>query len=299
MNKKIIIYGLFAVVLALLTACSLSEPRITSTTLATNERAFMSRLAGIGDDIMAGYQSAALVEPHQRNDFLALIARQGETPNFQQPYIHYPGLGTESYAGYGTLELKYLDNPETPNTVIPDPVIDAVPFADYPDFDPTTNPFVDDSVMLWPYPYNNLAVPGIYVDDVLHGVSKLRSRSKSGLLNVIPYLGPLMGAILGMVLAALSELSFGSYDMMFSSIFYVAIVFLGANIIDNTVLQPQIYSKSVKAHPVEIFLAIIIGGKLAGVVGMIFAIPTYTIIKVIIKQFNSRINIVDFLTTKT
>jgi len=120
-----------------------------------------------------------------------------------------------------------------------------------------------------------------------------------GLLNVIPYLGPLMGAILGMVLAALSELSFGSYDMMFSSIFYVAIVFLGANIIDNTVLQPQIYSKSVKAHPVEIFLAIIIGGKLAGVVGMIFAIPTYTIIKVIIKQFNSRINIVDFLTTKT
>ena len=185
MNKKIIIYGLFAVVLALLTACSLSEPRITSTTLATNERAFMSRLAGIGDDIMAGYQSAALVEPHQRNDFLALIARQGETPNFQQPYIHYPGLGTESYAGYGTLELKYLDNPETPNTVIPDPVIDAVPFADYPDFDPTTNPFVDDSVMLWPYPYNNLAVPGIYVDDVLHGVSKLRSRSKSGLLDVI------------------------------------------------------------------------------------------------------------------
>ncbi len=120
-----------------------------------------------------------------------------------------------------------------------------------------------------------------------------------GLLNVIPYLGPLMGALLGMFLAALSELSFGSYDMVFSSIFYVAIVFLGANIIDNTVLQPQIYSKSVKAHPVEIFLAIIIGGKLAGVVGMIFAIPTYTIIKVVVKQFNSRIKIMDFLTTKT
>ena len=120
-----------------------------------------------------------------------------------------------------------------------------------------------------------------------------------GLLNVIPYLGPLMGAILGMILAALSELSFGSYDMVFSSIFYVAIVFLGANIIDNTVLQPQIYSKSVKAHPVEIFLAIIIGGKLAGVVGMIFAIPSYTIIKVVVKQFNSRIKIIDLFTTKT
>jgi predicted PurR-regulated permease PerM len=119
-----------------------------------------------------------------------------------------------------------------------------------------------------------------------------------GLMNVIPYLGPLMGAMIGMLLAGLSELAFGSYDMVFTSIFYVAIVFLGANVIDNIVLQPQIYSKSVKAHPVEIFLAIIIGGKLAGVVGMIFAVPTYTIVKVIAKQFMNRVKFVNFLTTK-
>ena len=185
MKKQLIKYGLLAVALFWVSACTLNEPRITGTTVNKNERALFSRLAGVGDDIMAGYQSAALVEPHQRNDFLALMARQGETPVFQQPYIHYPGLGSESYAGYGTLELKYLDNPKTPNTLIPDPVIDAVPFSDYPDFDPATNPFISDSVKLWPYPYNNLAVPGIYVDDVLHGVSKLRSRSKSGLLDVI------------------------------------------------------------------------------------------------------------------
>ncbi len=185
MKNKLFALSLGAVLLAILAACSLNEPRITSSTLNANEIALLSRLMGIGDDIMAGYQSAALVEPHQRNDFLALIARQGQTSMFQQPYIHYPGLGSESYAGYGTLELKYLDNPETPNTIVPDPVIDAVPFSDYPNFDPTTNPFIDDSVKLWPYPYNNLAVPGIYVDDVLHGVSKLRSRSKSGLLDVI------------------------------------------------------------------------------------------------------------------
>ncbi len=185
MKKKILIFSLFVAVLSFLLACSLNEPRITSTTINKNEKALFSRLMAVGDDIIAGYQSAALVEPHQRNDFVALMAQQGETSNFQQPYIHYPGLGTESYAGYGTLELKYLDNPKTPNTIIPDPVIDAVPFSDYPDFDPTTNPFISDSVMLWPYPYNNLAVPGIYVDDVIHGVSKLRSRSKSGLLDVI------------------------------------------------------------------------------------------------------------------
>jgi len=119
-----------------------------------------------------------------------------------------------------------------------------------------------------------------------------------GLMNVIPYLGPMMGALIGMMLAGLSELAYGSYDLVFTSIFYVAMVFLGANVIDNIVLQPQIYSKSVKAHPVEIFLAIIIGGKLAGVIGMIFAVPTYTIVKVVAKQFMSRTKFVSFLTTK-
>jgi len=119
-----------------------------------------------------------------------------------------------------------------------------------------------------------------------------------GLMNAIPYLGPLMGATIGMVLAGLSELAYGSYDMVFTSAFYVAMVFLGANVIDNIILQPQIYSKSVKAHPIEIFLAIIVGGKVAGVIGMIFAIPTYTVFKVVAKQFTNRIKFINFLTTK-
>ncbi len=112
-----------------------------------------------------------------------------------------------------------------------------------------------------------------------------------GLLNVIPYLGPLLGAMIGMTLAGLSELAYGSYENVFSSVFYVAMVFLGANLIDNIILQPQIYSKSVKAHPVEIFLAIIIGGRLAGVVGMIFAIPTFTVIRVFFTQIKERIEL--------
>lgn len=119
-----------------------------------------------------------------------------------------------------------------------------------------------------------------------------------GLMNAIPYLGPLMGATIGMVLAGLSQLANGSYDMVLTSAFYVAMVFAGANVIDNIILQPQIYSKSVKAHPVEIFLAIIIGGKVAGVLGMIFAIPTYTVFKVVAKQFSNRVKFINFLTTK-
>ena len=119
-----------------------------------------------------------------------------------------------------------------------------------------------------------------------------------GLMNVIPYLGPLIGAILGVVLASLSELSLGNYDMVPITILTVIAVFAFANLIDNLVLQPQIYSRSTKAHPVEVFLVIIIGGKLAGIAGMILAIPTYTVVKIIAREFAQRMKLVKFLTSK-
>ncbi len=119
-----------------------------------------------------------------------------------------------------------------------------------------------------------------------------------GLMNIIPYLGPLFGAIIGIILASLSVLGMGDYDSLMVTIFTVLAVFAGANMIDNFVLQPQIYSKSVKAHPVEIFLAIIIGGKISGIAGMILAIPTYTVFKVIARQFMQRMKLIKFLTHK-
>lgn len=119
-----------------------------------------------------------------------------------------------------------------------------------------------------------------------------------GLMNVIPYLGPIIGAALGIILVVLSELSLGNYDQVLVSVIIVAAVFGGANLIDNMILQPQIYSKSVKAHPVEVFLAIILGGKIAGIAGMVLAIPTYTVVKVIARQFMQRMKLVKFLTSK-
>jgi len=119
-----------------------------------------------------------------------------------------------------------------------------------------------------------------------------------GLMNVIPYLGPIIGATLGVVLASLSELSLGNYDMVPITILTVLAVFAFANLIDNLILQPQIYSRSTKAHPVEVFLVIIIGGKLAGIAGMILAIPTYTVIKIIAREFAQRMKLVKFLTSK-
>lgn len=119
-----------------------------------------------------------------------------------------------------------------------------------------------------------------------------------GLMNVIPYLGPIIGMIIGSILAVLSTLSIGEYDAIIFTFFSVVGVFLVANMIDNFILQPQIYSKSVKAHPVEVFLTIIIGGKIAGIVGMILAIPTYTIIKVILRQFLQQMKLVKYLTSR-
>lgn len=118
-----------------------------------------------------------------------------------------------------------------------------------------------------------------------------------GLMNVIPYLGPLIGATLGVILASLSELSMGNYELLITIVIVLS-VFAGANVIDNIILQPQIYSRNVKAHPVEVFLIIIIGGKIAGIAGMILAIPTYTVIKVIAREFAQRMKLVQFLTRK-
>ncbi len=77
---------------------------------------------------------------------------------------------------------------------------------------------------------------------------------------------------------------------------YVMIGFLIAQLIDNFFSQPIIFSKSVKSHPLEIFLVIIISGILFGIVGMIIAIPAYTAIKVVLKEFLSQYNFVQKLT---
>ncbi len=117
-----------------------------------------------------------------------------------------------------------------------------------------------------------------------------------GLLNVIPYLGPIIGATVGVLLAISTSLSIGMYSEIISLIFIVIGVFAGANLIDNIVLQPLIYSNSVKAHPVEIFLVILIAGSMAGIPGMILAIPSYTVLRIIAKEFLSQLRVVQKLT---
>ena len=117
-----------------------------------------------------------------------------------------------------------------------------------------------------------------------------------GLMNIIPYLGPLMGCALGVVIGIISNLGIGSYGLILPNSLEIIGVFVGANLVDNFVLQPTIYSKSVFAHPIEIFLVILMAGNVGGVVGMIIAIPSYTLIRIIAKQLLSEFKFIELLT---
>ena len=105
------------------------------------------------------------------------------------------------------------------------------------------------------------------------------------LLNLIPYVGPMIGCVLLLFLTMSSNLGLDFQSEILPKSTYVLIGYIFAQLIDNFVSQPIIFSKSVKSHPLEIFLVIIIAGILFGVTGMILAIPTYTALKVILKAF--------------
>ena len=116
------------------------------------------------------------------------------------------------------------------------------------------------------------------------------------LLNLIPYVGPLIGAVIMTILSMISNIGQNFQEVMLPTSVYVMIGYLIAQLVDNFVSQPKIFSKATKAHPLEIFLVIIIGGLLFGIIGMITAVPIYTAIKVILKEFLSENRIVKILT---
>ncbi|GGD94527.1 AI-2E family transporter [Planktosalinus lacus] len=116
------------------------------------------------------------------------------------------------------------------------------------------------------------------------------------LLNIIPYVGPIIGGILMFFLTMSSNLGQDFSTVILPTTIYVMIGFIIGQLIDNFLSQPLIFSKSVKSHPLEIFLIIVIGGLLFGILGMIAAVPFYTAIKVISKEFLFEYKIVKGLT---
>tara|TARA_B100001939_G_scaffold338946_1_gene345128 strand:+ start:6789 stop:7868 length:1080 start_codon:yes stop_codon:yes gene_type:complete len=116
------------------------------------------------------------------------------------------------------------------------------------------------------------------------------------LLNIIPFLGPIIGTVLIVFLTMTSNLDASFASVTLPKTIYVLIGFTIGQLIDNFLTQPYVFSTSVKSHPLEIFIIILVGGLLFGPLGMIIAVPLYTALKVIFKEFYAHNKIVKALT---
>lgn len=118
----------------------------------------------------------------------------------------------------------------------------------------------------------------------------------AGLVNVIPYVGPVIGALFALLVAVTTALQVNPGADVWSEIWRVVIVFGVAQQIDGFVIQPLILGNSVKAHPLEVFVVVLMAGMVGGIFGMIAAIPVYTIIRVIAREFFSTFKPIESLT---
>ena len=109
----------------------------------------------------------------------------------------------------------------------------------------------------------------------------------AGILNLIPYLGPLIGDIVGILLCLILKYGAGvGLDVnIWIFILIVFAIMQGTQFVDNFVYQPLIYSTSIRANPLEIFIVLLVAGHVGGIVGMLVAIPSYTVIRVIASRF--------------
>lgn len=118
----------------------------------------------------------------------------------------------------------------------------------------------------------------------------------AGIVNVIPYLGPLLGATFGIIIAVTTGVYQDPSLDIVSCMLKVGSVFIVAQQIDGFVIQPLVLGNSVKAHPLEIFIVVLAAGTIGGIVGMIIAIPSYTILRVVAREFLSEFKLVESLT---
>lgn len=117
----------------------------------------------------------------------------------------------------------------------------------------------------------------------------------AGLLNIIPYVGPILSMVVGcfFTISHYIELDF---VLMATPLLKVIGTIVVAHLIDSNVLGPYIMSSSVRAHPLEIFIVTLVAAKLGGMVGMIIGIPVYTVVRVLAHVFFSQYKLVQRLT---
>ena len=106
-----------------------------------------------------------------------------------------------------------------------------------------------------------------------------------GILNVIPYVGPWLGLFIAIIMGVASHMNQDFATVVIPLVSYMIIVEAVTHLIDNVVFQPVIFSNSVRAHPLEIFVVVLAAGFAAGIPGMILGIPGYTVMRVFAREF--------------
>jgi predicted PurR-regulated permease PerM len=106
-----------------------------------------------------------------------------------------------------------------------------------------------------------------------------------GILNVIPYAGPWIGLAIAITMGVASHINQDITTVVIPLVTYMIIVEVVTHLIDNIVFQPIIFSNSVRAHPLEVFIVVLAAGFAAGIPGMILGIPAYTVLRVFAREF--------------
>ena len=140
--------------------------------------------------------------------------------------------------------------------------------------------FVLLSVSLWFCGVNNALVIGLF----------------AAVVNPIPYAGPIVAMAFGLFAAVTTGFQQNPDIDIALVALRVLLCFVGTQLLDAFLIQPNLLGNSVKAHPLEIFLVILVFGTLGGIVGMLLAIPVYTILRVVAREFLSEYKVVRELT---
>jgi predicted PurR-regulated permease PerM len=113
----------------------------------------------------------------------------------------------------------------------------------------------------------------------------------AGIVNIIPYIGPLIAVGTGMILGVTGVVSEGLYGSIGPMMLKVVIAMVVVIVIDNIAYGPLIQGRSLKVHPVEIFLVIICAGSIGGIPAMIIAVPAYAFLRIVGEEFFSQFRI--------
>ncbi len=121
----------------------------------------------------------------------------------------------------------------------------------------------------------------------------------AGAINVIPYIGPLIGIIFGAIVVVTTNYTLDWGTELLPLVGYTGLIMIITQLMDNFIFQPLIYANSVNAHPLEIFLVILIAGNLYGILGMMIAIPAYSVLRVVVKEIRENSKVLNDLYQST